>query len=236
MGPETLYVDSDLGDSLVPIDPTTGQPGTPMHVDDPYNLCFTPDGRAAVVVAERLRRLDFRDPHTFALIKTVPVGCDGVDHADFNADGTQMLASCQFSGDLVRVDVSNMAVVGYVHVGGAPIDVKLSPDVSVFYVANQSRNGVSMIDAQSYREIGFIPTGKGTHGLYPSRDAKLLYASNRLDGSVSVIDFATRTVTATWTIPGRGSPDMGGVSADGTQLWLSGRYDSVVYVFDTRTG
>jgi len=29
---------------------------------------------------------------------------------------------------------------------------------------------------------------------------------------------------------------MGGVSADGTQLWLSGRYDGVVYVVDTRTG
>ena len=29
---------------------------------------------------------------------------------------------------------------------------------------------------------------------------------------------------------------MGGVSADGTQLWLSGRYDDEVYVFDTATG
>jgi len=37
-------------------------------------------------------------------------------------------------------------------------------------------------------------------------------------------------------VPGGGSPDMGGVSADGTQLWLSGRFDNEVYVFDTRTG
>ena len=29
---------------------------------------------------------------------------------------------------------------------------------------------------------------------------------------------------------------MGGVSADGTKLWLSGRYDAEVYVFDTATG
>jgi YVTN family beta-propeller protein len=29
---------------------------------------------------------------------------------------------------------------------------------------------------------------------------------------------------------------MGGVTADGTQLWLSGRYNSEVYVIDTRTG
>ena len=40
----------------------------------------------------------------------------------------------------------------------------------------------------------------------------------------------------TWPIPGGGSPDMGNVSADGRQLWLSGRYDDAVYVFDTTTG
>jgi DNA-binding beta-propeller fold protein YncE len=29
---------------------------------------------------------------------------------------------------------------------------------------------------------------------------------------------------------------MGNVSADGSQLWLSGRADDVVYAFDTKTG
>ena len=51
-----------------------------------------------------------------------------------------------------------------------------------------------------------------------------------------MIDFATRTVEKTWPIPGGGSPDMGNVSADGKQLWLSGRYDNVVYDIDTTTG
>ena len=37
-------------------------------------------------------------------------------------------------------------------------------------------------------------------------------------------------------IPGGGTPDMGGVTADGKELWLSGRRDNVVYVFDTTTG
>jgi YVTN family beta-propeller protein len=50
-----------------------------------------------------------------------------------------------------------------------------------------------------------------------------------------VVDFATRRVVATWTIPG-GSPDMGGVSASGHVLWLSGRYDAAVYAINTRTG
>jgi len=55
-------------------------------------------------------------------------------------------------------------------------------------------------------------------------------------GSVSVVDFATGRIEANWPIPDGGSPDMGNVSADGRELWLSGRYDNVVYVFDTQSG
>jgi DNA-binding beta-propeller fold protein YncE len=38
-----------------------------------------------------------------------------------------------------------------------------------------------------------------------------------------------------WQLPG-GSPDMGGVSADGKVLWLSGRYNKEVYAIDTQGG
>ena len=85
---ETLYVDNDRGNSLTPIDPRTGKvKGPDMPVVDPYNLYFTTDGRYAIVVAEAYQRLDFRDPHTMALVKSLPVPCRGVDHMDFTANG-----------------------------------------------------------------------------------------------------------------------------------------------------
>ena len=114
--------------------------------------------------------------------------------------------------------------------------MKLAPDASVLYVADQGRGGVIVLDPATLAEVGFIPTGRGAHGLYPSRDTTQLYVTNRLGGSVSVIDFATRGVVVTWPIPGGGSPDMGGVSADGLQLWVTGRYGGEVYVIDTRNG
>jgi YVTN family beta-propeller protein len=231
---KTLYVDNDLGNSLTPLDPRTGEPGPAIPVIDPYNLYFTLEGTRAVVVAEARRRLDFRDPYTWAVVKSVPVPCKGVDHGDFTVDGSEMILSCEFSGELIRVNVRHMEVTGTLKVGGSPVDVRISPDGSVFFVANQKRHGVSVIDADKFKEIAFIPTGKGAHGLYPSRDATSLYVSNRLSGTVSVVSFATRSVTATWRTGG--SPDMGGVSTDGSQLWLSGRYDRVVYVIDTRSG
>ena len=230
----TLYVNNNSGNSLTPIDPVRGTPGPPIPVADPYNLYFTPDGSRAIVMAERMGRMDFRDPHTWNLIASVPIAHTGLNHADFTPNGKLMIASCEFSGWLVRIDVPTMKVTGELRVGGAPIDVRSSPDGSVMYVANQQRSGVSIIDPVTMTEIGFIHTGVGAHGLYPSRDGKDLYVSNRIEGSVSVIDFATRSVVATWPIGG--SPDMGGVSADGTQLWLTSRYTGAVYVIDTRSG
>jgi YVTN family beta-propeller protein len=235
---QTLYVNNNQGNSLTPIDPRTGVPGPEIPVDDPYNLYFSPDGRYAFVMAERERRIDVRDPATWELVTSVPVPQAGVNHADFTADGTTMLASCEFSGFVVRIDLATLQVTGELEVGGEPIDVRVSPDGAVFYVANHVKNGggVSVVDPATMTEVAFIATAAGAHGLYPSRDGTQLYVTNRGAGSVTVVDFATRTPVATWTIDGGGSPDMGGVSADGSQFWVSGRYDDVVYVFDTTSG
>ena len=237
---KALYVTNDTGNSLTKINPVTGQPGATIPVDDPYNMYFTPDGQYAIVVAERLRRLDFRDAHTFQLHHSIDVPCVGVDHIDFSADETYLIASCEFSGQMVKVNLKTERVVGTLNLpdggSGMPQDVKLSPDGKVFYVADMHANGLWKIDGRRFKVIGFLPTGLGVHGLYPSRDAKYLYATNRGEGSISVISFRTRKVVTKWHIPGGGSPDMGGVSADGKVLWVSGRYSGVVYAISTRNG
>ena len=234
----TLYVTNDLGNSLTPISPRTSRPAGPnIPVDDPYNMYFTPDGRYAVVVAEARQHLDFRNPRTFALEHRIQVDCAGVDHIDFAASGAYLIATCEFAGRLVRVDLHTLTVAGYLGLpGSAPQDIKLNPAGHTFYVADKNHAGVWLIDAATFRPQAFIPTGPDAHGLYPSRDARYLYVTNRGNGSVTVISFAARKVVTTWWIPGGGSPDMGGLSPDGKVFWLSGRYDSVVYAISTVTG
>jgi YVTN family beta-propeller protein len=235
---KTLWVLSDLGDSLAQIDPATGKKGKTIKIKDPYNMYYTPDGKFAIVVAERIHELHFRDAQTMRLVKQLPVPCRGVDHMDFSANGRYLIVSCEFSGQLAKVDVATQSVVGTLDLPGRgmPQDVKLSPDGKVFYVADMKADGVHLIDAERFAVLGFLPTGKAAHGLYASRDSKLLYVSNRGEGSISVIDFATRKVARKWQIPNRATPDMGGVSADGKVLWLSGRYSREVYAIDTHDG
>jgi YVTN family beta-propeller protein len=255
----TLWVLNNKSNDAIPINPQTGKPGAAIKVDDPYNLYYTPDGRFAIVVAEARRQLNYSDPQTFKLVDSIPVKCRGVNHMEFTIDGRYALATCEFAGQLVKIDVQERKVLGYLALGAdqpgkgsMPQDIRSSPDGRVFYVADLTRGGVFLIDPVEFKQIGFVPSGVGTHSLYPSRDGRFMYIGNRGcpgmgcnlpnycpprgRGSVSVLDLKTEKIVANWPVPGGGSPDMGNVSADGKELWLSGRYDAEVYVFDTTTG
>jgi DNA-binding beta-propeller fold protein YncE len=248
---KTLYITASGANQLVPINPQTADPGTPIKVTRPYNLYFTPDGTKAVVQDEQNNRIDYYSTSDWSSIKHVSSGCKGNNHADWSADGSYFVVTCEFSGDLLKVDTASGDVISKIHLGAGsmPQDVRLTPDGKKFYVADMMADGVWVVDGTSMTVTGKIATGVGAHGIYPSRDGTRMYVSNRGrhmgdeqrrsrpgEGSVSVVDPATNTVVATWDIPNGGSPDMGGVSADGTRLWLSGRYDAEVYVFDTASG
>src|SRR6266571_209984 len=200
-----------------------------------------------------------RDPQTMKLQYNIPTPeCSGVNHADFSIDGMYAFFTCEFSGGgLAKIDLMQRKVTGYLKFAresagrttaahSMPQDIRISPDGKLLFVADMEADGVFLIDVQTFKQAGFIPTGRGAHGLYPSRDGKKLYITNRGthmgdtkpkgQGSVSVFDFATRKIERNIPIPGGGSPDMGNVSADGKYLWLSGRFDKLVYAIEIATG
>src|SRR5271165_73599 len=251
---QTLWVSGDISyrgghADVMPIDPKTGKLGNAIDVPDSYNLYFTPDGKSAIMVAEAMRRLEFRDPRTMALQGYISTPkCAGINHADFSPDGSYAIFTCEFNNALAKIDLVHHALVETLPLtpGHMPQDIRVAPDGKIFFVADMLGDGVVVIDGDSFGQVSFIRTGVGAHGLYPSRDGTMLYVANRGThnlagqkngrGSVSVVDFATREVVANWTIPGGGSPDMGNLSADGKWLWLSGRYDGVIYAFNTDDG
>lgn len=279
---QTLWVLNDKSNSITPIDPRTGQPGANITVDDPYNLYYTPDGKFAIVVSEARKQLHLLDPKTMKEIASIPIQCLGANHMDFLLNGYEAIVTCEYSGQIAKIDFAKRQVVAYLSLrattekidvnkkttvstltikpGGQialatdppensasmPQDIRSSSDGKLFFVADMMQDGLILIDPIHLTKVGFIPTGIGTHGIYPSRDGKLFYVSNRGchhtrcgphgPGNISVVDPVQKKVIATWAIPLGGSPDMGNVTADGKELWLSGRYDKEVYVFDTATG
>lgn len=238
----TLYASDDTTNKITPFDPKTGKPGANIPVIDPYNMYFTSDGKSAISVAEERRELVFYDPHTWKVQQTLATPqCAGIDHSDFMPNGRIAVFTCEFDGRVAVVDLVAHKLLRTIdmpvrHHRMGPQDIKLAPDGSVFYIADSEEGGVWVLDGAATKVLREIPTGKGAHGLYLSRDATKLYVTNRLDSSVSVLDSYTGAVLTKWAIPGGASPDMGNVTADGTQLWLSGRYSRAVYVLSTADG
>ncbi len=236
-----LYVNNMNSSNLTVIDPSTSKVVRTILVPFPYNLYFTEDGSKAIVVDDFLNQalvrqngLYFYDRATWKFVKFVEIPYAGADHLDFSADGSYLVVSCETTGEVVKVDIASMSVVGAAHVGGLPLDVRLDPYANLFYVANQGTNGVSVVNGDTMKVVQFIRTGRGAHGLALSRDVRRLFVTNRLAGTISVIDIATRKVVATWKVGG--SPDMITTSIDGSQLWVSNRYSGSVIVLDAATG
>lgn len=237
-----LYATDDQGDVIRRIDPFTGEAGDTIPVLDPYNMYFTPDGRYAISVAEKYRTLVWYDPTTWQELSRLRLpDCQGVDHGDFTPDGRTAVFSCEFDGRVAVVDMVNRSLIRMIDMPTrnttmGPQDLRIAPDGSKFYIADSDSDGVWVLDKDLQTVTKHIPTGDGAHGLYFSRDATKLYVTNRHEGSISVLDAYTGDPITKWQLPGGGSPDMGNVSADGSQLWLSGRYDNVVYVISTTDG
>ncbi|MGE0878732.1 MAG: hypothetical protein AB7L13_07575 [Acidimicrobiia bacterium] len=235
---KTLYANNNGGNTLTPIDPTTGKPGANIPIEAPYNLYFTPDGKYALVMEERNAVIAWRDASTpdLKLVKRLRTPCVGVNHADFSIDGTYFIASCEFSGEVLKVDTLKQEIVGKIKLprsGAKPQDTRLMPDGKSFVIADMVTNGIWEVDGERLEVMRFIPTGAGAHGIYPSRDTKYMYISNRHAGSISVMDSASREIVNTWKIPGDpSSPDMGGITADGKEFWVSGRFHNDVYVIN----
>src|SRR6266849_2967827 len=241
-----------------PVETVPGMPPVP----DPANLYSeTRADKMSPAVAGALPRIyvpnrqgndvTVIDPATMKVVDRFPEGINPqhvVPSWDLKTLWVTNNAEGRPDGSLTRIDLTTRKVLGYLKLsrGGMPQDIRSSPDGTRFFVADMKAGGVFVVDGATFTETAFIKTGIGTHGLYPSRDGTKLYVANRGTshvygppkgkGSVSVIDFATRQIVATWPIPGGGSPDMGNVSVDGKVLWLSGRFDNLVYAIDTTTG
>ena len=148
---KTLWVLNDKGNSLTRVDPATGKPDGTIPVSDPYNMYYTPDGKYAIVVAERRQQLNFLDAASMKLYHSLSVPCKGVDHMDFSADGRYLIASCEFGMAVIKVGITQQEFLGRMPLEphGMPQDVKLSPDGTVFYVADMKAGGVHLVDGEN---------------------------------------------------------------------------------------
>ena len=169
--------------SLTPIDPKTGKPGVAIPVDDPYNMYYTPDGKSAIVVAEARKRLDFRDPKTMALQYSIETpGCPGINHADFAIDGRFAIFTCEFSGTLVKIDLVDRKVLGYLLLSMPAVRFKDVPGAASTATAGVWEPGLT--------EICTVTKGM-PQDIRASPDGKRFFVADMHADGVHVVDAAS---------------------------------------------
>jgi DNA-binding beta-propeller fold protein YncE len=209
-----------------------------VPVQDPYNLYFTPDGRFAIVVAERLQRLDFRDPHTMKLRHVLPVPCQGVNHMDFSLNGRYAVVSCEFSGILLQVDVARRQIVDTLALrrGSMPQDVKLSPRRPAVLCG---RHGLGRRLAGGSQQAGGrrVPPHRRRR---PRPVCQPRCALSVMCPTAARVRSRWCPRPARWRGPGgclaAAAPNGWSLGRRRTVLWLSGRYHDEVYAINTHSG
>ena len=102
------------------------------------------------------------------------------------------------------------------------------------YVANESSNDVSVIDATTFEPVGTIAAmNHSTHDLAISRDGRRLFATNLASGRVSVIDTTKRETIASIYTGER--CHVVALSNDNSQLWVANIGDNTISIVDTTT-
>ncbi|RFS86335.1 hypothetical protein D0T12_06985 [Actinomadura spongiicola] len=217
---------------LVAVGVDGGERGRPVRVKGAAGLYFTRDGRDALVLSPR--RLGVRDPVTMRARAAVPLPC-AAGHADFTADGSALVATCPSAGTLVRVDLTGRRVTGTIRLprGARPGDLRSAPGGAVFHVADPAAGGLWVVDARRFVPLGFVPTEPGARSLVVGGDGRRVFV---VGGDVlAVVDVGGGRVVSRWPLPGRGPATPGGLSPDGSALWLADP-GGLVYAVSTRTG
>jgi YVTN family beta-propeller protein len=100
------------------------------------------------------------------------------------------------------------------------------------YVANESSNNVTVIDAATYKVVGTVDArNQSTHDLSLSRDGKWLFATNLGSGNLSVID-TTRLETIA-SIPTGARCHVVTLTNDNHRAWVANIADDNVSIIDT---
>jgi DNA-binding beta-propeller fold protein YncE len=232
----SLIVANSVSNSLLFVDPKTGKPQrTAEHIEDPYQLGFSPDRKWFVTTGLRLDRLDIYhyDGHDMTLAKRVPLAAMP-SHMAFSNDSTTVFVSLQVSGEVAAVDLPTQTVKWKMKVGPAPAGLWLTPGDKDLLVGMTGADYVAVVDWRNQKVVKQIPAGQGTHNFRSLVDGRHVLVSNRVASTISIIDEETLTNVGdiTGLMPG---PDDMELSADRRYLWVTFRFAKHIGVIDMTT-
>jgi len=174
----------------------------------------------------QIKRVDL---HTQAITDTIQVGDQPTEMA-FNATGTRLYVTNQYSNSVMIIDVATDAVIDTIPVGNRPFEIIVAPGDSILWVAKIDSLYAVRIGTEeiiSRFQIGDVGNGVGI-----AHDT-LLYVSTHATGTVVEVNLKTRALGRTFAVGG--VPQKLVVSPDGSELYIANQ-DGYIQFWDLDTG
>jgi YVTN family beta-propeller protein len=170
------------------------------------------------------------------VIRTINVGAP----TGVSSDGTHVWVTNEVEGMVREIEASSGTVVRTIHLGGLPTDV--SSDGTHVWVTNINTDRVSEIQASSGTVVRTIyvgaPTGVSSDGTHvwvaACNDAGERVGAEKC-GRVSEIEASSGTVVRTIHLGSIGEVP-GGVSSDGTHVWVANEREDTVSEIEASSG
>jgi YVTN family beta-propeller protein len=140
----------------------------------------------------------------FGLLALAPGALARVAYVTNSGDGT-----------VTVFDTASNVVYGAIPLGGAPVDVAITPDGARAFVANKGDDSVAAIDTATNAVLGTVPVGSEPLGIAVSPDGTRVYVSNSGDDTVSVLDVGSNSFLGS-PIPVGDEPAGVAIAPDGT--------------------
>lgn len=199
--------------------PAPGMPQLPLATPEGI-VCVTGGGTGTVTIA--------RPKAGGYAVQTVNVGLAPHDPC-LDAAGEHLFVPCAGESAIVKLRLSDAAIVGRVVVGDGPSHLALHPDGTRLYSANSWDGTVSCLSTEGKR-LAQAPSGGWAHAIDVARDGAFVYAANFLDDTLAVFDSATLARVAMLTT----EPYAHGldVSPDGRHIVTTGFCSDRLRIFD----
>ena len=232
----SLLIANSVSNSLMLVDPRSGKLQRQIdHIDDPYQLGFSPDHKWFVTAGLRLDRVDvYRyDGQNFELAKRIPLA-KTPSHMTFSSDSQTVFVTVQDTGELVAIDLATQALRWRMHVGDTPAGLWMTPGDKYLLVGMTGEDNVAVVDWKKQQVVRKIQTGRAAHNFRSLDDGQHVAVSNRVANTISILDYnaLTKVEDITGLMPG---PDDMELSADKRYLWVTFRFAKHVGIIDMNT-